>query len=149
MMMSVNSLLSYSRGLVRECGGRGPAAVTAGVRSEPGRRYTRLSGLKPPDAEHPTSQAAGRLAGADGCVRGPGAPRHPSTNGLLVAPPHPPHPTKQASRGPRGHRPPGTPAFGPAACSTSDRYSPLALDRAGDGVDDVPLREHEDQDDRR
>src|SRR5262249_47663640 len=51
--------------------------------------------------------------------------RHPSTNGLLVAPPHPPHPTKQASRGPRGHRPPGRPAFGPAACSTSDRYSPL------------------------
>src|SRR5215472_8773926 len=118
MMMSVNSLLSYSRGLVRECGGRGPAAVTAGVRSEPGRRYTRLSGLKPPDAEHPTSQAAGRLAGADGCVWGPGAPRHPWTDGLLVAPPHP------------CHRPPGTPAFGPAACSTSDRYSPLvAIER--------------------
>src|SRR5215813_3533778 len=93
MMMSVNSLLSYSRGLVRECGGRGPAAVTAGVRSEPGRRYTRLSGLKPPDAEHRTSRAAGRLAGADGCVWGPGAPRRPWTDGLLVAPPptSPPH----------------------------------------------------------
>src|ERR1700736_6889654 len=56
---------------------------------------------------------AGHPSGADACVWGPGAPRHPSADGLLVAPPHP------------WHRPPGTLVSEPAACSTSDRYSPL------------------------
>src|SRR6202011_5892286 len=66
-----------------------------------------------PNAEHPTPQAVGHPAGADAGVWGPGAPSHPSTDGLLVAPPHP------------WHRPPGTPVSEPSACSTSDRYSPL------------------------
>src|ERR687887_881763 len=69
--------------------------------------------------EHPTPQTAGRPASADAGVWGPGAPRHPSSDGLLVAPPHP------------WHRRSGTPVFEPAACSTSDHYGPLA------GVDAV------------
>jgi len=43
----------------------------------------------------------------------PAAPRHPSGDGLLVAPPHP------------CHRPPGTPVSEPPACSRSGRYRPL------------------------
>src|SRR6202011_4691794 len=73
----------------------------------------RPSGLYRPNAEHPAPQTAGHPSGADACVWGPGAPRHPSADGLLVAPPHP------------WHRPPGTLVSEPAACSTSDRYSPL------------------------
>src|SRR6202011_4656257 len=72
-----------------------------------------------PNAEHPTPQAVGHPAGADAGVWGPGAPRHPSTDGLLVAPPHP------------WHRPPGAPVSEPSACSTSDRYSPLEGGRGG------------------
>src|SRR5712692_9417352 len=48
-------------------------------------------------------------------LRAPGAPPHPSIDGIVVAPPAP------------SHRPPGTPAFGPSAWSPSDHYSPLAL----------------------
>src|SRR6202011_5164169 len=80
-----------------------------------------------PNAEHPTPQAVGHPAGADAGVWGPGAPRHPSTDGLLVAPPHP------------WHRPPGTPVSEPSACSTSDRYSPLVAPEDKRRVDPVNL----------
>src|SRR5216684_8772971 len=59
------------------------------------------------------ARTAGSPAGSDACVAGPGAPPHPSIDGIVVAPPAP------------SHRPPGTPAFGPSAWSPSDRYSPL------------------------
>src|SRR6202011_789286 len=44
---------------------------------------------------------------------GPARPRPPPPTGALLSPPHP------------WHRPPGTLVSEPAACSTSDRYSPL------------------------
>src|SRR6266498_1995095 len=71
------------------------------------------SGPYRPNEDHPPPQTAGSPAGSDACVAGPGAPPHPSSDGVVVAPPAP------------SHRPPGTPAFGPSAWSPSDRYSPL------------------------
>src|SRR5207302_10943638 len=65
------------------------------------------------NGDHPPPQIAGRPSGADAGVWGPGAPRHPSSDGLLVAPPHP------------WNRGPGTPVFEPPACHPSDRYRPL------------------------
>src|SRR5258707_14479421 len=73
------------------------------------------SGRYQPYLEHPTSQTAGRPAGADACVAGPGDRRQASTDAILLSPPAP------------WHRPPGTPVFEPAACSSSGRYSPLVV----------------------
>src|SRR6266571_5897035 len=75
------------------------------------------SGPYRPNEDHPPPQTAGSPAGSDACVAGPGAPPHPSQDGVVVAPPAP------------SHRPPGAPAFGPPAWSPSDRYSPLITDR--------------------
>src|SRR5690349_6424516 len=73
-----------------------------------------ISGPYRPYLEHPTSQTAGRPAGADACVLGSGDRRHASTDAFLLSPPAP------------WHRPPGTPVFEPAACSSPGRYGPLA-----------------------
>src|SRR6266540_5020729 len=77
------------------------------------------SGPYRPNEDHPPPQTAGSPAGSDACVAGPGAPPHPSSDGVVVAPPAP------------SHRPPRTPAFGPSTWSPSDRYSPLE----SEGVD--------------
>src|SRR5712692_8810370 len=58
------------------------------------------------------ARTAGSPAGSDACAAGPGAPPHPASAGIVVAPPAP------------SHRPPGTPACGPSAWSPSDRYGP-------------------------
>src|ERR1700741_3742614 len=50
-------------------------------------------------------------------LRAPGDRRQASTDAILLSPPAP------------WHRPPGTPVFEPAACSSSGRYSPLDVDR--------------------
>src|SRR5450759_5416323 len=86
-------------------------AWTASTSSSP--RAT-SSGPHQPNLEHQTYQTAGRPAGADAGVAGPGDRRQASIDAILLSPPAP------------WYRPPGTPVFEPAACSSSGRYSPLA-----------------------
>src|SRR5258708_28517765 len=112
-----------------------PRPVAPGGRLRPGPKLTRHSAPRArsrtlgslstggpywPYLEHPTYQTAGRRAGADACVAGPGDRRQASKDAILLSPPAP------------WHRPSGTPVFEPAACSSSGRYSPLAYLFLGD-----------------